>query len=36
LTGSGAINVRVVGHVLIDPATSQPVFVARAVEEIND
>lgn len=36
LTGTGAINLRVVGHVLIDPATSQPVFVARAVEEIND
>jgi Domain of unknown function (DUF4382) len=36
LTGTSAINVRVVGHVLIDPSTSQPVFVARAVEQIND
>jgi len=36
LTGSSAINVRVVGHVLIDPSTSQPVFVARSVEQIND
>jgi len=36
LTGTAAINVRVVGHVLIDPTTSAPVFVARSVEEIND
>jgi Domain of unknown function (DUF4382) len=36
LTGTNPINLRVVGHVLIDPATSQPVFVARSVELIND
>jgi hypothetical protein len=36
LTGTAPINVRVVGHVLIDPTTSQAVFVARSVEEIND
>ena len=36
LTGTNAINLRVVGHVLIDPSTSQAVFVARSVEMIND
>jgi len=36
LTGTNAIDLRVVGRVLIDPATSQAVFVARSVELIND
>lgn len=36
LTGTNPIDLRVVGHVLIDPATTQPVFVARSVELIND
>lgn len=36
LTGTSTINLRVVGHVLIDPSTSQAVFVARSVEQIDD
>lgn len=34
LTGSAPISIRVVGLVLINPATSQPVMVARRVEEL--
>jgi hypothetical protein len=34
LSGSQALPIRVVGFVLIDPATSQPVMVARSVEEL--
>jgi hypothetical protein len=34
LTGSQAIPIRVVGLVLINPATNQPVMVARRVEEL--
>lgn len=33
LTGSQAIPLRVVGFILVDPATGSPVMVARAVEE---
>ena len=36
LTGSQSIPVRVVGFVLFDPATQQPVMVARSVEELTD
>jgi len=36
LSGSQAIPVRVVGFILIDSATSQPVMVARSVEEVTD
>jgi hypothetical protein len=34
LTGNTAIKLRVVGLVLKDPISSQPVFVARGVEEL--
>lgn len=34
LTGSNPIPVRVVGFVLVDSQTSQPVMVARSVEEL--
>jgi|HubBroStandDraft_6_1064221.scaffolds.fasta_scaffold03363_3 hypothetical protein len=34
LTGNSTIPIRVVGLVLIDPITSQPVMVARRVEEL--
>jgi hypothetical protein len=34
LTGSTAIPLRVVGLIFVNPATSQPVFVARRVEEL--
>lgn len=34
LTGSTALQLRVVGLVLKDPISSQPVFVARSVEEL--
>ncbi len=34
LTGSQAIPLRVVGLILVDPATGQPVMVARRVEEL--
>jgi hypothetical protein len=34
LTGTQVILLRVVGFVLIDPATSQRVMVARSVEEV--
>jgi uncharacterized protein DUF4382 len=35
LAGTTAIQLRVVGLVLKDPISSQPVFVARAVEKLN-
>jgi hypothetical protein len=35
LTGATALNLRVVGLVLKDPISGQPVFVARTVEEVN-
>ncbi len=34
LSGGAAINIRVVGLVLKNPNTGQPVFVARSVEEL--
>jgi hypothetical protein len=34
LTGNAAIKLRIVGLVLKDPISSQPVFVARGVEEL--
>jgi Domain of unknown function (DUF4382)/Domain of unknown function (DUF5666) len=34
LSGSQALPIRVVGFILIDPATNQPVMVARVVEEL--
>lgn len=34
LTGNAAIKLRVVGLVLKDPISSQPVFVARGIEEL--
>jgi hypothetical protein len=34
LTGSTALPLRVVGFVLINPATSTPVMVARSVEQL--
>jgi hypothetical protein len=34
LSGSSAISIRVVGLVLKNPTTQQPVFVARSVEEL--
>jgi hypothetical protein len=34
-TGSAAIPLRVVGLVLKDPISGQPVFVARRVEKLN-
>jgi len=34
LSGTQALPIRVVGFILIDPATGQPVMVARAVEEL--
>lgn len=34
LSGSQALPIRVVGFILIDPATHQPVMVARSVEEL--
>jgi Domain of unknown function (DUF5666)/Domain of unknown function (DUF4382) len=34
LSGSQALPIRVVGFILIDPATSQPVMVARSVEQL--
>jgi hypothetical protein len=35
LTGNAAINLRVVGLVLKDPISGQPVFVAHGVEKLN-
>ena len=34
LSGTGAIPIRVVGFILINQATSQPVMVARSVEQL--
>jgi Domain of unknown function (DUF4382)/Domain of unknown function (DUF5666) len=34
LSGSSSIPIRVVGFVLVNPATNQPVMVARSVEEL--
>jgi hypothetical protein len=34
LSGSVALPIRVVGFILIDPATGQPVMIATAVEEL--
>jgi hypothetical protein len=36
LTGMQAIQLRVVGFILVNPSTSAPVMVARAVEQVND
>ncbi|MGA8224117.1 MAG: DUF4382 domain-containing protein [Candidatus Acidiferrales bacterium] len=36
LTGPNPIPLRVVGYILIDPATSSPVMVARTVEQMTD
>ncbi|MGD0955493.1 MAG: DUF4382 domain-containing protein [Candidatus Acidiferrales bacterium] len=36
LSGSQSIPVGVVGFILIDPSTSQPVMVARTVEQLTD
>lgn len=36
LSGTQPIRLRVVGFILMNPATSQPVMVARAVEEITN
>jgi hypothetical protein len=35
LTGSAAIQIRVVGFILINQSTGQPVMVARSVEELS-
>jgi Domain of unknown function (DUF4382) len=35
LTGTSAIPLRVVGFVLVNPQTNQPVMVARSVEQLN-
>ena len=34
LTGTTALPIRVVGFVLVDAQTNQPVMVARSVEEL--
>jgi hypothetical protein len=34
LSGGSAIDIRVVGLVLKDPSSGNPVFVARSVEEL--
>ena len=36
LSGTQALSIRVVGFILINPLTQQPVFVARSVEELTD
>jgi Domain of unknown function (DUF4382)/Domain of unknown function (DUF5666) len=36
LSGTQTIPLRVVGFILVDPSTSAPVMVARAVEQVND
>jgi Domain of unknown function (DUF4382)/Domain of unknown function (DUF5666) len=36
LTGTQAIQLRVVGFILVNPSTSSPVLVARTVEQVND
>jgi hypothetical protein len=35
LAGAGPIRLRVVGFVLVDQQTNQPVIVARRVEQLN-
>lgn len=36
LTGANPIPIRVVGFILVDSATNQPVMVARSVEQLTD
>jgi Domain of unknown function (DUF5666)/Domain of unknown function (DUF4382) len=36
LTGTEALSIRVVGFILMDPSTNQPVMVARSVEQLTD
>ena len=36
LTGTQTIRLRIVGFILMDPSTTAPVMVARAVEQVND
>jgi Domain of unknown function (DUF5666)/Domain of unknown function (DUF4382) len=36
LTGTQALSIRVVGFILMDPSTNQPVMVARSVEQLTD
>jgi len=36
ITGTTALNLRVVGLVLKDPISGQPVFVAHSVEQLTD
>jgi hypothetical protein len=36
LTGPNPIPLRIVGYILIDPATNSPIMVARSVEQLND
>lgn len=36
LSGMQSISIRVVGFILIDPSTSQPVMIANSVEELTD
>jgi hypothetical protein len=36
LTGTQPIPARVVGFILVNPSTSQPVIMARAVEKMNN
>jgi len=35
LSGTNPIDLRVVGFILVNPATNQPVMVARSVEQLN-
>jgi len=35
LTGDGPIQIRVVGFILINQTTGQPVMVARSVEQLS-
>ena len=36
MTGTTAMNLRVVGLVLKDPISGQPVFVAHSVEQMSN
>ncbi|MGH9712930.1 MAG: DUF4382 domain-containing protein [Candidatus Acidiferrales bacterium] len=36
LSGSQPISLRIVGFILLDPATNSPVMVARAIEKLNN
>jgi hypothetical protein len=36
ITGTTAMNLRVVGLVLKDPISGQPVFVAHSVEQLSN